>query len=123
MTQAKPKTDAPDDLTREEQKRLWGWVQSKAHPPSRPRDPFFMKLVNNRKLVRYHVDTCLKWHRDNKVKCSDFARACENWIAKAALQEEERRSTEQPQMTQTRGRDFSPLTDTLKQLTLDGEGD
>ncbi len=116
MSKAQPKTDPPDDLTREQRIRIRDWIARQVNHPRRGRDPFFTRLSKSKTLVRFYVDECLKWHRDTNVKRSDWARTCENWINGAKKRELERaadKAEEQPQMMGKRSALGGPLSDEL----------
>jgi hypothetical protein len=116
MTRAQPKTPAPDDLDVDQRKRLLSWARGRAYPVTRPPDQFYLQLVNSRKLLRCHVDNCLEWHREKEISRSSWVAACQKWIGKAALEFEQRRVTEKPKMQQARGKDFSPLSDVIRDI-------
>lgn len=68
---AKGKPPVPEDLTREDQLRLWAWVQARHPHLTRP-------------AVRVYVDECLSHHRatGNRRSYVDWEAACRNWIGK-----------------------------------------
>jgi DNA phosphorothioation-dependent restriction protein DptG len=111
-----PKTPAPDRLTREDKIKLIGWIRSRAKPVQREPDPFFLNLAKSKKLIRYHVEECLDWHRAKEVERSSWYQAVQTWISKSAREEEEKRLTDRPQMQAPRGKVGSVLSDVLKEL-------
>lgn len=84
---AKPKVPipVPEDLTIDEQRALWAWVQ-KRHPHL------------GKWRVRQLVDQCLShWAaKGNPKGYHDFEKACRNWISKEEVFEQNRRN-ERPQ--------------------------
>ena len=63
--------EVPEDLTKEEQKRLRGWVNSRSCPVN----------LSGREL-RLLVDECLDHYRGNgnRQKYKDWVAVCRNWI-------------------------------------------
>ena len=105
MTRAKPKTFAPDDLTREERRKLLAWIESK---------DYLRALAHNKKLIRLHVDECLSHHRSAGTLFSNWVAACQKWIVKAERWKTEGVLDEQPKDDGKRDYGFSKLSETLK---------
>lgn len=101
------KREAPDDLTRDEQRRLWEWFERAKEDGRLPR-----RL--DKRWLRDQVDSCLDWHRMEEKKRADYVAACRNWIRKDRLWG---RPDEKPQEMGRRGRT------TLNQRDLWGQGE
>lgn len=89
----KPWTDAPDDLTTEEKKKLGIWVKKNF--------PEIWKLRGKPGGPRWLVDSCLEHFRGEEEQKRDWLRTCQRWIRNHVLWEYQwkmkHKSVEMPQ--------------------------